>query len=66
VWGLVVPALGVTQDQLLLGPAHWIIQVLHLRVGLAALALANVLGVRALARLGAPQPKPIAQPARGG
>src|ERR671937_3178305 len=30
VWGLVVVALGMTQTQLLPGPLHWIVQVLHL------------------------------------
>ena len=43
VWGLIVPILGVTQFQLLPGPLHWIIQALHLLVGLVAIALANIL-----------------------
>jgi hypothetical protein len=46
VWGLVVPALGVTQDMLLTGDAHWVIQVLHLLVGLAAIGMAEGLGRR--------------------
>ena len=37
VWGLVVPVLGLTQGQLLVGGAHWVIQVLHLLVGVAAI-----------------------------
>jgi hypothetical protein len=37
VWGLVVPVLGLTQAQLLVGGAHWVIQVLHLLVGVAAI-----------------------------
>jgi hypothetical protein len=52
LWGLVVPILGVTQDQLLPGPAHWTIKVLHLLLGLGAIALAEILARRALARLG--------------
>jgi len=44
VWGLVVPALGLTQDSLVPGNAHWIIQVLHLLVGLAAIGMAEGLG----------------------
>lgn len=43
VWGLIVPILGVTQFQLLPGSLHWMIQALHLLVGLIAIALANIL-----------------------
>lgn len=43
VWGLIVLILGVTQFQLLPGSLHWLIQVLHLLVGLTAIALANIL-----------------------
>ena len=50
-WGLVVPALGFTQDAILPGPAHWLIQVLHLLVGLAAIALAEALARRGKAHL---------------
>jgi hypothetical protein len=60
-WGIVVPVLGVTQDQILLGPAHWIIRSLHLLVGLGALALAHALAYQALARAGAPQQRPMPQ-----
>lgn len=44
VWGAVLPLLGLTQDQILQGSGHWIVQVLHLIVGLAALGLAERLG----------------------
>ena len=43
IWGLIVPILGITQEQLLPGTLHWLIQALHLLVGLVALALANIL-----------------------
>ena len=43
VWGLITPALGLTQTQLLPTQGHWIIQVLHLLVGLTAIALAQIL-----------------------
>jgi hypothetical protein len=54
VWGLIVVALGMMQSQLLPGSLHWIIQVLHLLVGLAALGMAERLaagikGARTLA-----------------
>jgi hypothetical protein len=41
VWGLVVVALGMTQSQLLPGDFHWVIKLLHLLVGIAALGLAD-------------------------
>ena len=41
VWGLVVVALGMTQNRLLPGDFHWVIKVLHLLVGIAALGLAD-------------------------
>jgi hypothetical protein len=43
IWGLIVPILGIAQFQLLPGSLHWIIQTLHLLVGLVAIALANIL-----------------------
>lgn len=41
VWGLFVLILGVTQTDLLPGAAHWVIQVVHLLVGMAAIGLGN-------------------------
>jgi len=41
VWGVLVVALGMTQGALLSGSLHWIIQVLHLVVGLAAMGIAE-------------------------
>jgi hypothetical protein len=41
VWGLIVAILGLTQTQLLIGDAHWVIQVLHLSVGLGAIGQAE-------------------------
>jgi hypothetical protein len=42
--------LGLTQTQLLPGSAHWLIQVLHLLVGLGAISLAETLGRQIQAR----------------
>jgi hypothetical protein len=50
VWGLIVPMLGLTQTQILPGSAHWLIQVLHLLVGLGAISLAETLGRQIQAR----------------
>jgi hypothetical protein len=55
VWGAVVPLLGIAQTQILPGSAHWVVQVLHLLVGLTALALAEVLG-RAIRTRRLPRP----------
>ena len=41
--GVVVIALGMTQDSLLPGDLHWLIKVLHLLVGLGAVGLAESL-----------------------
>jgi len=40
-WGLLLPALGFAQLSLLPGAHHWVIQVLHLLVGLSALVQAE-------------------------
>jgi hypothetical protein len=49
VWGLALPALGFRQAALLVGPMHWIIRVIHLLMGLIALALAMRLAQAILA-----------------
>lgn len=46
LWGLVVPILGVEQTQILVGGGHWLVQVLHLLVGLVAIGMAEGLGRR--------------------
>jgi len=66
-WGFVVPILGVVQTRLLPGPAHWVIQVLHLLVGMAALGLADTLATRITSVAGAlrspGRPSAVATPA---
>jgi hypothetical protein len=46
IWGVVVVGLGMTQTQILPGAFHWVIEVVHLLVGLAALGIAQRLVVR--------------------
>lgn len=46
VWGLLVAAFGLTQATLLVGSTHWLIQVLHLLVGLAAIGLGEMIARR--------------------
>jgi hypothetical protein len=49
VWGLALPALGMTQATILVGPMHWIIRVVHLLMGLIALGTADALAKHVLA-----------------
>ncbi len=46
IWGLVLPVVGLTQGQLLVGPEHWIIQVVHLLLGIGAIGQAENLARR--------------------
>ena len=46
IWSLIVPALGVTQVSLMPGGDHWVIQALHLLVGLIAIGLGHGLARR--------------------
>ena len=48
LWGLALPALGMTQAAILVGPWHWVIRVVHLLMGLIALGLADNLAKRVL------------------
>jgi hypothetical protein len=50
VLGLVVLIIGLTQRELLPGSAHWVIQVLHLLLGIGLLGMAENLATRAKAR----------------
>jgi len=51
VWGLVVVIVGLTQRDLLTGSAHWVIEVVHLLLGIGLIGLAETLATRAKARL---------------
>jgi len=46
LWGLLVPVFGVTQDGILTGDLHWLVRVLHLLVGLAAIGMAEGMAAR--------------------
>lgn len=46
VWGLIVPALGALQVGVLPGSDHWVIQVVHLLVGIIAMGLGHALARR--------------------
>src|SRR5438105_11927447 len=46
LWGLMLPIFGLTQDQILTGDLHWVIRVVHLLVGLAAIGQSQGLELR--------------------
>ena len=46
VYALIVPVFGLTQSGILVGNLHWLIQTLHMLVGIGALALGGVMSVR--------------------
>jgi hypothetical protein len=46
IWGIVIGWFGMSQQQLLRGNLHWVIQVLHVAVGLIAIGLAEVVSAR--------------------
>jgi hypothetical protein len=46
VVAIIMLALGMTQASLLPGPNHWIIQILHLLVGMAAVGMGEAIGGR--------------------
>jgi hypothetical protein len=51
VYGLVVVIVGLTQRELLAGSAHWVIEVVHLLLGIGLVGLAERLATMAKARL---------------
>ena len=63
VWGAVVVVFGLSHDSILAGGWHWVIQVIHLLVGLAALAQAEGLGRRIRQTAAAPPAATVAGPA---
>ncbi|HEU4641174.1 MAG TPA: hypothetical protein VFS44_01880 [Gemmatimonadaceae bacterium] len=50
VLGLALPIVGVVQARVLPGAMHWVIQVVHLLLGLGVLRLAEVLAEPVVAR----------------
>jgi hypothetical protein len=53
VWGLLMPIVGLTQTSLLTGSLHWLVQVIHLLLGIGLIGLAERLATGAKARLAA-------------
>jgi hypothetical protein len=46
ILGLLVLGLGFSQQTLLPGGSHWVVQVVHLLLGMAAIGLAEMIGGR--------------------
>jgi hypothetical protein len=46
VYALIVPIFGATQQMILVGSLHWLIETTHLAVGFGALALIGMIGER--------------------
>ena len=44
IWGLVIPIVGVLQVNLLPGATHWVIQAVHLLIGMVGIGLGESLG----------------------
>lgn len=61
-WGAAVLILGLTQARLLPGDLHWLIQVLHLLAGLAAIGM----GERLASHITSSNPAPDAAPGSRG
>jgi hypothetical protein len=51
VYGLLVAVVGLIQRELVPGSAHWVIEVIHLLLGIGLVGLAENLATRAKARL---------------
>jgi hypothetical protein len=46
VYAFIVPIFGVTQEMILVGNLHWLVETAHLVVGFGALALIGAIGER--------------------
>jgi hypothetical protein len=46
VYALIVPIFGVTQQMILVGDLHWLVETTHLVVGFGALAFIGAIGER--------------------
>jgi hypothetical protein len=47
ILGLLIAILGLTQENILVGNGHWIVQVLHLLLAIIAIGFAEMFGARA-------------------
>ena len=61
IYALIVPIFGVTQQKILAGDLHWLIQTAHMLVGIGAIALTGIIGARYVA-LKQSMAKPTTEP----
>ena len=57
-WGALTIVFGLTQEQILPDTGHWVVQILHLLVGIGAVGQAENIGRRL--RQGRTAPAPVA------
>jgi Na+/phosphate symporter len=48
LWAIALPVIGIAQLHVMPGSGHWVIQVIHLILGLGAIGLGEALAKRAL------------------
>ena len=46
IWGLIVTWFGMAQVKMMVGSAHWVVQVIHLLLGLVAMGIGESLAKR--------------------
>ncbi len=56
ILGLALAIVGLRQQDWLIGPAHWVIQVIHLLLGLSAISLAEMIAASTRKRVKAQSP----------
>jgi hypothetical protein len=44
--GLIIAIVGLSQQQILVGPSHWVVQVVHLLLAVIGIGLAEMCGAR--------------------
>lgn len=59
LYAFILPGFGMVQMSLLIGPLHWLVQVLHLLIGVGAIAVVHLIGARYLKLKKASGPAPI-------
>jgi hypothetical protein len=50
IWAALLPVVGFAQLRWMIGPGHWLVQVMHLLIGLMAIASAETMGAQAIRR----------------
>ncbi len=61
LYAAILPGFGMVQMSLLIGSLHWLVQLLHLLIGVGAIAVVHLIGARylKLKRTGGPAVQPV-------